>query len=344
VGEDDAQFRVGVARTDRGWVFVGTRVTRQVRLVQRTRWAVAIAAALLVVVFGVVAWIVTGRATREMERLAEEVATIEAGTLARRLSPRETIEVDRLVSVFNRVLARLERSVGQMRRFSADAAHELRTPLAALRTRLEVGLRRGDGDGAVPREVVVDALEQAERLGRLAEDLLTLARLEGGAVAPTVLEGHVSLGAVVREVGAELQPVAEEQGRSFRWTASGALPVRGSEPLLKRVVLNLVDNAFRHSLASAAVALEAGAHGERAVLTVRDEGPGIAPDVLPQVFERFRHGAGSGTGLGLALVREIVEYHGGTVELETPGSGVLVRVTLPLAVGARSSRSGSASS
>jgi signal transduction histidine kinase len=122
-----------------------------------------------------------GRATREIDRLAAEVATIEAGTLDHRLTERQTIEVDRLVVVLNRVLTRLERSVGQIRRFSADAAHELRTPLAALRTRLEVSLRRG-GE-TVPREVILDALEQTERLVRLAEDLLTLARLEGGAVS-----------------------------------------------------------------------------------------------------------------------------------------------------------------
>jgi signal transduction histidine kinase len=330
-GEDERQFRVAVAPTPSGGrVMVGVYATRPVRLVQRARWAVGLIAGILSALLALGAWLFTGRATREIDRLAAEVATVEAGTLDRRLSVRQTVEVDRLVAVLNRVLTRLERSVNQIRRFSADAAHELRTPLTALRTRLEVSLRRG-GE-TVPREVVLDALEQTERLVRLAEDLLTLARVEGGAVSRAALETPVRLDTVVDEVGTALQPIAEEQGRPFRWEAPSGLSVRGSEPLLKRVVVNLVDNAFRHTAPTAQVVVRAERDDGVARVIVADDGEGIAADVAPHVFERFRHGHGDGTGLGLALVREIVERHGGSVTLESvPGAGTTARVILPLA-------------
>jgi len=330
-GEDDAMFRVAWAPTrGGGLVAVGIHASREVRLVQRARWAIALLAAALLAVLGFGAWTITGRATQELARLADEVATIEAGSLERRLSVRRTDEVDRLVVVLNRVLERLERSVAQLRRFTADAAHELRTPLAAMRARLEVALGR-DGT-AVPRDVVVDALEQTERLGRLAEDLLMLARVEGGAVRSTALDAMVNLTTLVEEVGTALAPVAEEQARRFRWQAAGELVVRGSEPLLKRVLVNLVDNAFRHTPATAEVDVGARREGRYAVMEVRDHGPGVDPAVLPHVFERFRHGAGGGSGLGLALVREIVERHRGSVTLERlDDGGTRARVSLVLA-------------
>jgi signal transduction histidine kinase len=330
-GEDERRFRVAVAPTSSGGrVMVGVHATRPVRVVQRARWVIGLVSGVLWVLLALGAWLLTGRATREIDRLAAEVATIEAGTLDHRLTERHTIEVDRLVVVLNRVLTRLERSVSQIRRFSADAAHELRTPLAALRTRLEVSLRRGDN--TVPREVILDALEQTERLVRLAEDLLTLARLEGGAVSHAALDAPVRLDTVVDEVGNALQTVAEEQGRPFRWEAPPGLSVRGSEPLLKRVLLNLVDNAFRHTAPTVGVVVRAERDDGVARLIVADQGEGIPAEVAPHVFERFRHGHGDGTGLGLALVREIVERHGGNVTLESaPGGGTTARVVLPLA-------------
>jgi signal transduction histidine kinase len=298
-------------------------------LLQRARWAVSLLAVLLLAVLGAGVWALAGRATRELERLAAEVATIEAGSLARRLTPGSTHEVDRLVRVLNRVLERLERSVAQLQRFTADAAHELRTPLAAIRARLEVALYRDAGE--VPRDVVVDVLEQTEHLHRLAEGLLMLARVEGGAVRAETMDATVDVSRIVDEVGAAMAPVAEEQGRPFRWRAVPGLVVRGSEPLLKRVILNLVDNAFRHTPASAAVAIDAHRDGTQAVVDVCDAGPGVDPALAPHLFERFRHGTGGGAGLGLALVREIVERHGGSVSLETSADGGTdARVALPL--------------
>jgi len=329
VGEDEAMFRVAWAPApDGATVAIGIHASGAIRTVQRTRWAVAVAGLLLLAILAAGAWTITGRATRALDQLTDEVSTIQAGSLARRLSTRGTDEVDRLVHVLNRVLERLQASVEQLRRFTADAAHELRTPLAAVRARLEVAL--AEDAPTVPREQVADALEQAERLGRLAEDLLMLARVEGGTVATSVLDGVVDLAALVQEVGEALSPLAEEQRRPFRWTTDAPLAVRGSEPLLKRVVLNLVDNAFRHTPAEAAVDIVARRDGTHAIVDVGDAGPGIDPTLLPHVFDRFRSG-GPGAGLGLALVREIVARHGGTVAIVAGrDGGTAARVRLPL--------------
>ena len=330
VRDRHAVYRVAWATHPGGSVVVGSRATKEFRLVQHTRWVIGLLAFGLLAMLGGAAWGISGRATQELARLAEEVATIEAGSLERRLSVRRTDEVDRLVSVLNRVLERLERSVAQLRRFTADAAHELRTPISAMRARLEVALIREGGD--VPRDVVVDALEQTEKLGRLAEDLLMLARVEGGAVKATVMDATVNLSTLVEEVATALVPIAEEQSRPFRWEASPDLVVRGSEPLLKRVLVNLVDNAFRHTPATAGVELGARREGSTVVVEVRDDGPGVDPAVRAHLFERFRHGATGGTGLGLALVREIVDRHRGTVTVEgRNGRGTSARVTLALA-------------
>ena len=331
VRERHATFRVAWAPTRAGGsVVIGSRASREVRLVQHARWVIGLLAAGLLAMLGGAAWGISGRATQELARLAAEVATIEAGSLERRLSVRRTDEVDRLVTVLNRVLERLERSVGQLRRFTADAAHELRTPISAMRARLEVALMRETD--AVPRDVVVDVLEQTERLGRLAEDLLMLARVEGGAVKSTVMDEPVNLSTLVEEVATALVPIAEEQSRPFRWQASPDLIVRGSELLLKRVLINLVDNAFRHTPNSAGVELGARREGTLAVVEVRDQGPGVDPALRPYIFERFRHGAQGGSGLGLALVREIVDRHRGTVTVEgLNGRGTTARVTLALA-------------
>jgi signal transduction histidine kinase len=328
-----ATFRVAWAPTRQGGaIVIGGRASRELRLVRHTRWVIGLLAAGLLAMLGGAAWAISGRATQELARLTAEVATIEAGSLERRLSARSTNEIDSLVTVLNRVLERLERSVAQLRRFTADAAHELRTPLAAMRTRLEVALMRESG--SVPRDVVVDALEQTERLGRLAEDLLMLARVEGGAVKSTIMDATVNLTTLVEEVATALVPIAEEQARPFRWQASPDLLVRGSEPLLKRVLINLVDNAFRHTPASAGVELGARRDGGCAVVEVSDDGPGVDPSVRPHLFERFRHGARGGSGLGLALVREIVDRHRGTVTIENRnGRGTSARVTLALADG-----------
>ena len=302
---------------------------RELRTLRRVQLAIGASAALLLGTLAFLAWAITTRATAEIHQLAAELETLEAASLDRRLAPGRTSEVDRLVAVLNRLLSRLETAVGHLRRFTADAAHELRTPIAALRAHLEVALARGGSPDGY-RNGLLDALEQAERLGRVAADLLTLSAVEAGAGGTDV----VRLDAVAREVADFLEPVAQEQGRRFACVSERPVAVCGAPDLLKRLVLNLVDNAFRHTPPSAAVRLAVHSDDGTATIEVNDDGPGIPATDLPQVFERFRRGRGAttGTGLGLALCQEIATRHHGRIALESaPGVGTRVIVTLPLA-------------
>jgi signal transduction histidine kinase len=308
---------------------VGVDGRRHVRTLVRARILIGASAFVLLLALGTLAWLVTARATAEIDRLAAEVATIEAGSLDRRLVPRRTLEVDRLATVLNRLLARLESAVTHLERFTTDAAHELRTPVAALRARLEVAIN-GQGDAATYRDALVDALEQTERLARLAEDLLTLSAVEAGM--GKAQQEEVRLDLLAREVVDALEPIAQEQGRTLSCDAPAAVSVRGAPQLLKRVLLNLVDNAFRHTPADAPVRVAVSRRNGFAAVVVEDRGPGMSSGDLEHAFQRFargRTGAG-GAGLGLALCHEIVAAHSGHIDLTSEiGRGTRVVVELP---------------
>ena len=308
---------------------VGVDVRRHVGTLVRSRIAIAASALVLLLTLGALAWAVTARATTEIDRLAGEIATIEAGSLDRRLVPRRTLEVDRLASVLNRLLARLESAVTHLERFTTDAAHELRTPVAALRARLEVAIS-GPSDADAYRDGLVDALEQTERLARLAEDLLTLSAVE--AKVGKAQAEDVRLDLLAREVVDALEPVAQEQGRTLSCDAPAAVSVRGAPQLLKRVLLNLVDNAFRHTPADAPVRVAVSRRNGVAAVVVEDRGPGMSPDDLEHAFQRFARGRteAGGAGLGLALCHEIVAAHAGRIDLTSElGRGTRVVVELP---------------
>jgi two-component system sensor histidine kinase TctE len=330
----DASYRVVTHPAPGGaWSEVGVVPAAQASTIQRVHLAIAAAAACLLVLLTALAWTVTTRATAEIGRLAAELETIEAGSLDRRLATRHTTEVDRLAGVLNRMLGRLDGAVGHLRRFTADAAHELRTPLAVLRAQLEVAIGRARSPEK-DADALLDALEQTERLERLADDLLTLSAVEAGVGRAGARVERVRLDDVVKEVAEFVEPVAQEQGRAFVCEVPAPVTVRGTTYLLKRVVLNLVDNALRHTPPGVRVRLAIGSRDGMATIEVEDGGPGIPSDELPLVFERFHRGPGSagGTGLGLALCREIVARLGGRIALEsTPAAGTTVRVALPLA-------------
>jgi signal transduction histidine kinase len=313
-------------------VLLGVRVDQPAAALRRAHLFIATGAALLIASFASLAWAVTTRATRELGRLADELETIEAGSLDRRLEARTSTEVDRLASVLNRFLARLEVSVAHLRRFSADAAHELRTPIAALRARLEVAVAT-PRDATAYREQLLDALEQTERLERLAEDLLSLAAIEADR-SRVPEDGVVDLARLARDVGDSLEPIAQEQRRQLVVRAPDVLTVVGVPDLLKRLMVNLVDNALRYSPPEAGIELAVERTNGHACIRTHDDGPGIPPSEQAHVFERFYRGHQSrgGTGLGLALCREIALRHRGDIELASgPGTGTTVLVTLPLA-------------
>ena len=274
------------------------------------------------------------RALGPLARMAAHARRITAEQLDERLSPEDSgTELNQLRDAFNDTLARLERSFGQLRRFTADASHELRTPLTALRSVGEVGLR-GSRSVEDYREVIGTMLEEADRLSRLADDLLTLARAETGAT--DLRFERFDLSSLAEEVCERLSVLAEERGQTLEASATDPVIVSGDRPALRQALLNLVDNAIKYSPEASRVIVRVGNGPDRGWVEVKDEGPGIPVEDRERIFERFYRIDGSrsremgGTGLGLSLVKSIAETHSGRVELETErGHGSVFRLVLP---------------
>lgn len=279
------------------------------------------------------AWIVSGRSLRAVERASRAAAALGPGDPEARIAlaglPRE---VRPLVEAFNGALDRLAAAQARESRFVSDAAHEIRTPLTLLSLRLQKARHEGRVDwAAVDREVA--------GLQRLATQLLDLARKDHLARLDDRSEFRVvDLARVAREVAAAAIPAAEVEGREIRVDMPRHLPVAGAAAELGDIVRNLVDNALAHGrgrvrLTGRPVRVDAGT---LAVLTVEDEGPGVPAGSEASVFDRFCKGdpASPGHGLGLAIVRETVRFHGGTVRMAAgPGARVEVRLPAPEAAG-----------
>jgi signal transduction histidine kinase len=293
---------------------------------QVVRTAMLIGAPLLVAGFAVVCWLLVGSALRPVAALrrgAEEITT--ARQVARLPVPEADDEIRRLALTLNDMLERLERSSARQRSFVADAAHELRSPLTAIRTQLEVA--RAHPDVAEWEQVSSDALADVERLSRLVDDLLVLARLEDGGGPPTV--GSVDLAQVADVVVSRVvSPLA------VRRIGADEVMVRADTDAMARIVANLVDNAVRHAATTVTVDVTNGTDGG-AVVSVADDGPGIPSAQREQVFERFtrlddaRSRDAGGAGLGLSIVRELVHSQGGDVTLEDNAPGLRAVVRLP---------------
>jgi len=229
----------------------------------------------------------------------------------------------------------VQRAFGQMRRFMADAAHELRTPITILRTRADVARQR-EREPAAYVGTLVEIERDAARMGAIVDDLLTLARADGGERG--VRTERCFLDDVVLDAVHAVQPLAERRGVTLEVGAFEEAPVLGEPVLLRQAALIVLDNALKYTPAGGTVTVTVGATGGQCALVVRDTGVGIPPDVLPHVFERFYRGAPAegrepGAGLGLAIARWVAEAHGGTVVIKSePGRGTVVTIRLPAAV------------
>ena len=226
----------------------------------------------------------------------------------------------------------MEHAVGEMRQFSTALAHELRTPIAALRGEIELaGLKPGATEEQ--RESAASQLEELDKLKRLIDQLLTLARAESGQIP--LAHDRVELAPLVEEVVEQLEPVALAQGLTLAADVAARPAIVGDASWIERMLLNLLDNAFKFTPSGGTVTVRLSEAGAGAVLEVRDTGVGMAADVVPHVFERFYRGdparsaGGFGVGLGLSLVKWIVDRHHGDVTASSaPGAGARFTVTL----------------
>jgi signal transduction histidine kinase len=280
------------------------------------------------------AWWLTALALRPLQRVADDVRRRGEQSLQPLPSDGLPDEVAPLVASLNALLQRLGQSLDTQRALVADAAHELRSPLTALKLQLQL-LRRADGDA--DRAAAADALAAGiERTARLVEQLLTLARTEPGAAAAA--PQRLDLSELVREAVADTVPLALARGTRFELHADTPVLIDGERSALAALVRNLADNAVRYSPPGSCVDVQVAQPEGVPTLQVDDAGPGIPPAERERVFDRFyRRGLADepGTGLGLAIVRGVAQRHGATVALDDSPLGGL-RVTLRFGAAARS--------
>lgn len=299
---------------------------------------------LLPLAFGVslltplIGYLLAVRATRPVATMLRTAASLRPTRLAERLPVRGTgDELDRLAVTINGLLDQVARHVERQERFVADAAHELRGPLAAVRSSLEVAVADGT-DTAEMRDVLADTLEATCHLSKVTNDLLLLAESAG---EPRRADDAASdLSAVARQTAAMFSGVAADHGLTVHVDAAASVVVRGDANWLRRVIGNLLDNAIRFTPDGGRVTLHTSRADGHGRLVVRDTGVGLAPAELARVFERFyksdrahSHAAGHRSGgLGLPICRSLVEMLGGTIDITSAvGQGTTVTVSLPAA-------------
>jgi signal transduction histidine kinase len=315
------ELRVVATTEGNDTILVGVPDSAVAESVATVRNALFVAYPLLVGGLALIAFRVVGATLRPVEALRRGAEEISAAQVGRLPVPPGDDEIRRLAVTLNHMLERLEAARVRQRAFVADAAHELRSPIASLRTQLDVAAHVGE---AAP---VIDLQTDVERLARLADDLLLLAR------ADEADSGLVRLESV--DLGDLLAQVAAGAGGRVPVKVGDAIPtwVRGDPLALRRIVDNLAANAVRH--ATSQVQLVTWRRAGRVGFTVSDDGPGIPAADRERVFDRFtrlddaRNRDDGGAGLGLSIVRELVRLHDGTVRLEDAQPGLRVVVSLP---------------
>jgi heavy metal sensor kinase len=276
-------------------------------------------------------------ALRPVDDMAQLARKISVSDLSERVPlPKSEGELRMLALTLNSMLERLELAFARLRAFTADTAHELRTPISTIRTILESSL---GPFGDVRREAVVDAIEEVSHLTEIVEKLLLLARADAGRLLS--IREPIEMVELVRQVVDVVQVAASERRMDIRVTAAGPVTVAGDPLLLIRVIHNLLDNAVKYGREGGVIDVELKPEG----ISIRDDGPGIAAEHLPRIFDRMYRADGSrsdrvpGTGLGLSIARSITEAHGGTLTAESIPGRTTFLLKLPVETEGLSCRS-----
>jgi len=267
-------------------------------------------------------------------KMSDQAKRISATNLQERLevsNPRD--ELGRLAAVFNELLSRLDHSFASMREFMADASHELRTPLAIIRGEADVALSK-DREDEEYKEALSIIQDESRRLSRIVDDLMALARADAGQYTMKAQEFY--LNDLVEEVCRSMQVLALKKGVSLTLEPGDDFIFRGDEDLIRRMLLNLLDNAVKYTASGGSVAVKLFVQKSQARITVTDTGIGIPAEEAAHVFERFyrvdkaRSRADGGSGLGLSIAKWVAEAHNGSIELlSQPGKGSTFTVSMP---------------
>ena len=331
VSWDRAQWRVYALKEGGLTIQVATNLANRARKFGQIAPWLLIPLAVLVVVLGLLIRAAVGRALAPLEQVRGEIGQRGALRLHALDSQGLPDEVAPLVNTLNDLLVRLDRALSSQREFIADAAHELRTPLAAVKLQAQLARRAGS---AAERESALGQLaDGVDRAAHLVDQLLAMARLE--PIERQSPFQRVALDALIKRAVADFSAQADAVEIDLGVADCTPLTVLGQSESLRVLLNNLIDNALRYTPRGGRVDVELAEQKGGALLSVRDTGPGIPAAERDRVFERFQRLAGAdipGSGLGLAIVRQVASVHGGQVSLtEAPGGGLRVEVRLPLA-------------
>lgn len=274
---------------------------------------------LVVLVVGAGGWLIAERAVAPIQRITAQAGRISASHLDQRMPPPPAQdEIARLTNVLNEMFDRLQRSFEQVKRFTSDASHELKTPLTLMKAEVENALE-SESLGSEQRRLLADLSDQCSRLSQIVDGLLLLSRADDRHL---VLEREpVGLVRLVRELLEDAEILAEPAGLTLQCQLADEVMTRGDRRLLARAAMNLVDNAIKHNRIDGRVTVMVSAENDEAVLSIGNTGPGLAAGANEQIFDRFYRGDPShsnetpGHGLGLSIAREIARAHGGDVTL-----------------------------
>jgi heavy metal sensor kinase len=310
----------------------------------RTAFLIAIPLSLLLASLG--GYLLARRSLAPVIAMGEQAARISATNLHERLAVKsKRDELGRLAVIFNDLLGRLNLSFEQQRRFMADASHELRTPLAIVRGEAEVALSLPEREGGEYRESLTAVHDEGMRMSRIVEDLFTLARADAGQYPFKPVEFYID--DLINDCVRSARSLAEKRAVRMRVEGTGSeLLFRGDEALFSRMLMNLLDNAIKHTLPEGHVVVSRTSTGGTHVIRVEDTGTGIPIEAQPHIFERFYRADkartrnvesdGSGAGLGLSIAQWIAHLHGGRIILErSDQTGTIFAIHLPISNSSR---------
>jgi two-component system, OmpR family, sensor kinase len=326
-------FRYAYQYTELGdCILVGKSIT-DLRSERRRFAALLFAAGAGVLLVGIGGgWLLTTRALRPIHDISKAATQISGGDLSQRINAADTdSELGQLANLLNNTFSRLEAAFAQQKQFTADAAHELRTPLAVIISETQTALNR-PRTAEEYRETVEACLETAQRMRALTSSLLELARFDAGQ--EKIRKEPFDLAETARRCIADAEKIAATKNIQIQSNLQSA-PTTGDSDRIAQVITNLLTNAVHYNKENGKIEIQTRSENNRAILTVKDTGVGISAEALPHIFERFyradpsRTGSSSHSGLGLAISKAIIDAHGGTISVESsPGEGTTFSITL----------------
>ena len=334
----EAPFRVVCVRMNNGGqIYLGLSERDQLRVLGKLRLRFVLLWLLIVLIGSAIVFYSTRRVLRHIQKITETASRIGEADLSSRVpATGRNDEVSQLAITLNRMLDRIERSVHQLHTITGSLAHDLRSPLTAVRAKLEMSLIAGRRDEE--SESIVSAIEDMDRLTEFLDKSLDVAEAKANALRLNRVA--IDLDDLLRVMIDLYEPSMSEKGLRVKLLSAGWREVFADAALLHRMIANLFDNEVKHLPASCTITISLSSSEDSALLVVEDDGPGFESEVLSQIFERRVKGRNStGHGLGLAFVEAVVRVHGGTIEaFNKPEGGARLTITLPLAVNSTSAR------